>query len=184
MTENSGALKDSISFNLLGPFPFAGCNLWAIRSRQGRSCKTASSNAIRSFILLSRPLHVLPARANNTVWIISFVSKEAFEQMIDQNELMEYANVYDQYKGVPKSQVREAMHSGQDVIMRLDVQGAKKIRSLCQDATLIFLAPTNIDEWVQAFRESQNRDSREPASSFRNRQRRIGIFIRIRLYCL
>ena len=78
-----------------------------------------------------------------------FVSKEEFERMIDNDELIEYANVYDQYKGVPKSQVKMAMDSGKDVIMRLDVQGAKRVHSLCPDAILIFLSPTSQEEWCQ-----------------------------------
>ena len=70
-----------------------------------------------------------------------FVSREEFEKMIAGDELLEYANVYNQYKGIPKLQVRQALESGKDVIMRLDVQGAAKIRSLCPEAVLIFLTP-------------------------------------------
>lgn len=76
-----------------------------------------------------------------------FVTKERFEEMIAQDELIEYALVYNQYKGIPKEQVRSAMHSGKDVIMRLDVQGAQKIRQLCPEAVLIFLLPTSDEEW-------------------------------------
>src|SRR5512134_2640467 len=52
-----------------------------------------------------------------------FVSKEEFARMIEQDELIEYAIVYSDYKGIPKQQVRQALASGQDVVMRLDVQG-------------------------------------------------------------
>lgn len=69
-----------------------------------------------------------------------FVTKQAFEQMVAENELLEYALVYGQYKGVPKEQVRRALASGKDVIMRLDVQGAASIREQCSDAVLVFLA--------------------------------------------
>ena len=50
-----------------------------------------------------------------------FVSKEEFARMIEHNELIEYAIVYGDYKGIPKTQVRAALASGQDVVMRLDV---------------------------------------------------------------
>ncbi len=62
--------------------------------------------------------------------------------MIEADELLEHAKVYSDYKGIPKSQVREAFASGKDVIMRLDVQGAMTIRRICPDAILIFLTAT------------------------------------------
>ncbi len=67
-----------------------------------------------------------------------FVDRETFEDHIAKDELLEYAKVYSDYKGIPpKSQVREAFATGKDVIMRLDVQGAMTIRKLCPDAILI-----------------------------------------------
>src|SRR5688572_23680994 len=47
-----------------------------------------------------------------------FVSKEEFARMIDEDELIEHAIVYGDYKGIPKQQVREALTSGMDVVMR------------------------------------------------------------------
>ncbi len=68
-----------------------------------------------------------------------FFTKDQFAEMIEQGELLEYAFVYNDFKGIPKSQVREALASGKDVVMRLDVQGASTIRELCPEALLIFL---------------------------------------------
>ena len=68
-----------------------------------------------------------------------FYSKDEFAEMIERDDLLEYAIVYNDYKGIPKSQVREALASGKDVVMRIDVQGAATIRELCPDALLIFL---------------------------------------------
>jgi guanylate kinase len=78
-----------------------------------------------------------------------FVSHEEFEGMIENNELIEYAHVYGDYKGVPKSQIRKALDSGKDVVLRLDVQGAEKIKKMYPDAILIFLTPSNQEEWYQ-----------------------------------
>ncbi len=72
-----------------------------------------------------------------------FVDEAEFQQMIDDGELLEHAMVYDQHKGVPKQQVRDAMDSGLDVVMRVDVQGARTIRQLEPQALLIFLTATN-----------------------------------------
>ncbi len=81
-----------------------------------------------------------------------FTTKEDFEHMIENNELIEYAWVYQQYKGVPKKHVLEALASGKDVIMRLDVQGAEKVRSLFPQAILIFLTPASTEEWLERLR--------------------------------
>ena len=81
-----------------------------------------------------------------------FVSREKFEEMIGAGELIEYAIVYDDYKGVPRAQVDQALASGKDVIMRLDVQGAETFRKLYPEAVLIFLTPGSYDEWVQQLR--------------------------------
>lgn len=78
-----------------------------------------------------------------------FVTKEQFEQMISNDELAEYSHVYDTYKGVRKQQIQDALASGKDVLMRLDVQGAQKIRQQYPNAVLIFLIPTSTEEWHQ-----------------------------------
>ena len=82
-----------------------------------------------------------------------FVNEQEFLRMIAADELLEYARVYDQFKGVPKAQVRDAINSGMDVIMRVDVQGASTIRRLCPEAVLIFLTPANQAEWLQRLKE-------------------------------
>lgn len=89
-----------------------------------------------------------------------FVSTETFQQMIEEDELLEYAVVYGQYKGVPKQQVREAMASGRDVVMRLDVQGAATIRDIVPDAVLVFLTAACEAELEQRLR-SRGGDSLE-----------------------
>ncbi|MEL7625309.1 MAG: guanylate kinase [Anaerolineaceae bacterium] len=90
-----------------------------------------------------------------------FVSREEFEQKIANEELIEYAKVYSDYKGIPKSQVREAFASGKDVIMRLDVQGAMTIRRLCPDAILIFLTASSRDEWINRLLERRSESPEE-----------------------
>ncbi len=82
-----------------------------------------------------------------------FVSQEVFEAMIEADELLEYAVVYGQYKGIPKQQVREALASGKDVVMRLDVQGAATIRRLIPEAILVFLSASSEEELVERLRK-------------------------------
>jgi guanylate kinase len=91
-----------------------------------------------------------------------FITTAAFEEMLAKDELLEHATVYDQYKGVPKWEVREALASGQDVIMRLDVQGAARIRQLIPNAVLIFLTTTTEEELVHRLR-ARHSDTEEQA---------------------
>jgi guanylate kinase len=82
-----------------------------------------------------------------------FVSHDEFARMIEKDELLEYAIVYNDYKGIPKAQVREALASGKDVVMRLDVQGAATVRKLCSDALLIFLTTQDENEMVNRLKQ-------------------------------
>jgi len=77
-----------------------------------------------------------------------FVTKERFAEMIDNDELLEHAVVYGDYKGIPKQQVRDALASGVDVLMRLDVQGAATVRRLVPEAVLIYLSASSEEELV------------------------------------
>ena len=78
-----------------------------------------------------------------------FVSKEEFARMIDEDELIEHAMVYGDYKGIPKQQVREALATGKDVVMRIDVQGAETVRKLAPQALMIFIATENEEDLVR-----------------------------------
>jgi guanylate kinase len=75
-----------------------------------------------------------------------FVGKGYFADMMQADELLEHSLVYGDYKGIPKQQVRDAIASGKDVLMRIDVQGAAKIRTIVPNAVTIFLAPESEGE--------------------------------------
>ena len=90
-----------------------------------------------------------------------FYSQDKFEAMIEAKEFLEHAWVYSAYKGVPKSQVRQALESGEDVVMRLDVQGAQTVRALCPDAILIFLTAKNKAEWLQRLKSRHSETEEE-----------------------
>lgn len=92
-----------------------------------------------------------------------FVSKEEFARMIENDELFEYAIVYGDYKGNSKRQVREALASGMDVVMRLDVQGAETIRKLAPEALLIFITVENEQELIARLRQRQTETAEELA---------------------
>ncbi len=108
-----------------------------------------------------------------------FVSPESFEQMIEQDALLEYAIVYGQYKGIPKQQVREALASGQDVVMRLDVQGAATIKRLIPEAILVFLSASSEEELVDRLRKRKTETAaqlEQRIQTARNEMEQIGAF--------
>ena len=108
-----------------------------------------------------------------------FVSSEDFAKMIDEGELLEYAIVYNDYKGIPKEQVRRALASGVDVVMRVDVQGAATVRKLSPEAVLIFL---NTEDEAELVRRLEKRKTESPEdlklriATARQELKRIGEF--------
>ncbi len=84
-----------------------------------------------------------------------FVTTEQFAEMIEHNELLEYAMVYGDYKGIPRQQVQQALVSGLDVVMRLDVQGAETVRKLVPEAVLIFITTATEEELVMRLQTRQ-----------------------------
>jgi guanylate kinase len=90
-----------------------------------------------------------------------FVSKEEFARMIDEDKLIEHAMVYGDYKGIPKKQVRDALTSGMDVVMRVDVQGAETVRRLAPGALMIFITTESEEDLVHRLetRKTETADS-------------------------
>lgn len=74
-----------------------------------------------------------------------FLNRDQFHNMIVNDELLEWAEVYDNYYGVPRTQVAEALAAGRHVLLRVDVQGAARIRTLVPEALFIFIMPPDKD---------------------------------------
>ena len=68
-----------------------------------------------------------------------FVSRQEFHKWLEQGDLLEHAMVYGEYKGIPRSQVEQALERGTDVVLRVDVQGAATIRQILPHSVSIFL---------------------------------------------
>jgi guanylate kinase len=75
-----------------------------------------------------------------------FLDTETFLKMKERDEFLEYAEVYGRWYGVPRSQVRQGLESGQDVILKIDVQGAETVRVLAPEAVSIFMVPGDFHE--------------------------------------
>jgi len=74
-----------------------------------------------------------------------FVDEDDFHNMIFRGELLEWARVYGNYYGVPRQQVRDALARGRHVIVRVDVQGAARLRSLIPEALFLFILPPSME---------------------------------------
>jgi guanylate kinase len=90
-----------------------------------------------------------------------FVTTEEFVTLLEQGELLEHAVVYGDYKGIPKEPIRQALESGQDVVLRVDVQGAATLKRLIPEAVFIFLTARDEEELVERL---QNRKTESPES--------------------
>lgn len=157
-----------VSFDLLNPEPL----LLVISGPSGVG-KDATLQALKRHDL---PLHYvitattrLPRDGEVDGKDYFFYTKDEFLQMIEEGEFLEHAVVYEDFKGIPKQQIREAMQSGLDVILRVDVQGAAKLRELCPDAVLIFLLPSSNEEWHDRLNHRQS----ETAQSMKVRQETV-----------
>jgi len=140
--------SEPISFDLLHPEPL----LIVVSGPSG----VGKDSAVTALQKRNLNLHFVvtttdrPPRPNEIEGVdYNFVTRERFQEMIANDEFIEYNLVYQDYKGVPKRQIHEAFASGLDVIMRVDVQGAARMRQLFPEAVLIYMIPECIKEWCQ-----------------------------------
>lgn len=97
-----------------------------------------------------------PQRANEKDDVAyHFVSEEEFQRMLKNKELLEYANVYGNWYGVPKQPVKQALEAGDDTIIKVDVQGAATLKKLLPQAVFIFLMSPSTEELAARLRERQ-----------------------------
>jgi len=88
-----------------------------------------------------------------------FVSHQEFQQMIDKGQLLEWANVYGNYYGVPKAEISQALSKGIDVIVKVDVQGATTIKKILPQAVFIFLMPPSMEELERRLKQRRSESS-------------------------
>ena len=98
-----------------------------------------------------------PRRANERDGVdYNFISREKFQEMIEHGELLEWANVYGNWYGVPKKPVKQALDEGQDTIIKVDVQGVAAIKKMLPQAVFIFLTTPSIEELVLRLRKRRS----------------------------
>lgn len=75
-----------------------------------------------------------------------FLEKEEFTNMIEKGEFLEYAQIYDNFYGTPKSAIMETLDNGQDVILEIEMQGARQIKEVYPEGVFIFVLPPSLEE--------------------------------------
>ncbi len=75
-----------------------------------------------------------------------FVTKEQFQEMIREDQLIEYAQYVDNYYGTPKAYVEKQMDAGKDVILEIEIQGALKVKEQFPETLLVFIMPPSAEE--------------------------------------
>lgn len=90
-----------------------------------------------------------------------FVSKDEFKNRIEEDDFLEYAEVYDNFYGTPRSNVEELLESGRDVILEIDIQGALKVKENASDGVFVFILPPSMSELRQRIinRGSETKES-------------------------
>ena len=96
-----------------------------------------------------------------------FVSQREFQQMIDNGELLEWANVYGNYYGVPRKEISQALSKGKDVIVKVDVQGAATIKRILPQAVCIFLRPPSMEELERRLKQRHSESAKDLALRLR-----------------
>jgi guanylate kinase len=100
-----------------------------------------------------------------------FVDRPTFESLLRDGELLEANEVHNNFYGTPRGQVREALAAGRDVVLKIDVQGAQKVKELVPGALLIFLVPPSQEDLFQRLRSRAT----ETADDLEIRQRNAAV---------
>ena len=75
-----------------------------------------------------------------------FRTREQFRQMIDNGELLEYAEYVGNFYGTPKKAVEDMLRAGKDVVLKIEIQGAANVKKMFPDCTMVFIVPPSMQE--------------------------------------
>ena len=89
-----------------------------------------------------------------------FLSRGEFESMIENGELLEWAEVYGNYYGTPLKKIEEKLSKGQDILLEIDTQGALNVQKKFPDGVYVFILPPSIEELAKRLR-GRGTDSEE-----------------------
>lgn len=82
-----------------------------------------------------------------------YLSKEEFEEKINEGFFIEYTNYAGNYYGTPKKYIKEKLNKGKDVILIIEIEGASNIKKLVPEALMIFIMPPSLKELVRRLKK-------------------------------
>ena len=122
--------------------------LFIISAASGTGKTTLAERLVQILpnLRMSRSYTSRPARAGERTGVdYNFVSREVFEAMIARHEFLEWANVFGNLYGTARADTEALLASGQDVVLVIDVQGAKQVKASGVDHTSIFVLPPSFE---------------------------------------
>ena len=136
----SGAGKDTIVENVINN----NSNIWLSVSATSRSIRKGEKEGVNYFYLI----------------------KEEFEERIENNYFLEYAKYADNYYGTPKEEIIKKLDKGIDVILVIEIEGAKKIKELVPEALFIFIMPPSEKELLKRLSGRKTEDKEKIIKRF------------------
>ena len=119
--------------------------------------------------LTTRPRR--PNERNNVDY--HFVSVKRFQKMIENNKLLEWANVYGNWYGVPRVPIEQALDKGEDTIVKVDIQGAATIKKILPQAIFIFLMPPSMEELLMRLKQRHTESPSDLAVRLKTAEKEI-----------
>ena len=102
-----------------------------------------------------------------------FISKEKFFEMEEHNEFIESAKVHNNYYGTPQKYVDQSLDRGKDIILEIDIQGAKQVREKYPDSVFIFLVPPSFEELKNRLNKRDTEDNKTKEVRLKNAKKEI-----------
>lgn len=102
-----------------------------------------------------------------------FISKDEFFEIKEKDQFIEYAKVHNNYYGTPKKYVDKSLAEGRDIILEIDIQGAKQVREKYPDSVFIFLVPPSFEELKKRLNKRDTEDNKSKNVRLKNAKKEI-----------
>ncbi len=103
----------------------------------------------------------------------NFISKEEFLDNIEKDKYLEYATVHSHYYGTPKKNIDKLLKNGIDVILEIDIEGAKKVKEKCPNAVFIFIMPPSMEVLKERLVNRKTESKEQLVERFKNAYKEI-----------
>ena len=103
----------------------------------------------------------------------NFISKEKFLENIENDKYLEYATVHSHYYGTPKKNIDKFLKDGIDVILEIDIEGARKVKEKCPNAVFIFIMPPSMEILKERLVNRKTESKEQLVERFKNAYKEI-----------